>query len=58
MTLEDMHGQHQFWSAHPPELSLENKLWMLAIIVGGSFVCIGYVLWIVVEKEREEQKNK
>jgi len=53
-----MHGQHQFWSAHPPELSLENKLWMLAIIVGGSFVCIGYVLWIVVEKEREEQKNK
>jgi hypothetical protein len=60
MGLDDMHAQHQFWSAqdHPPELALQTKLWMLGIIVGASFLCIGYVFYAVIEKERKEQKNK
>ena len=56
----DLHAQHHFWSAqdHPPELSQESKIRMLGAIVVASFLCIGYVVLIVVEKERKEKKNK
>jgi flagellar basal body-associated protein FliL len=61
MALDDMHTQHQFWSKHGdqvPEISLEGKMWLLVALVVGTFACLGYVFWLVIEKEKKEQKNK
>eukprot|EP00539_Tryblionella_compressa_P010755 CAMPEP_0178793078 /NCGR_PEP_ID=MMETSP0745-20121128/8876_1 /TAXON_ID=913974 /ORGANISM="Nitzschia punctata, Strain CCMP561" /LENGTH=67 /DNA_ID=CAMNT_0020451331 /DNA_START=121 /DNA_END=324 /DNA_ORIENTATION=+ len=67
MPLEDMHAQHSIWEAHhdhyfdennPLNLSVRTKVWLFVIFVAVSFLCLGYVFWIVVEKERKEQKDK
>lgn len=49
----------------PPLIFTDNnnndnsaKLWLLVVFVLASFGMIGYVLYLVQEKERKEQKNK
>jgi hypothetical protein len=68
MPLEEMRVQHSIWEAHyqrdhsdhrnPLELSTESRMWLLVVFVLVSFACMGYVLWIVMEREKREQKKK
>ena len=60
MPLEESYAHHHVWSAdeNPLELPIQSKLWLLVGFVLVSFLCIGYVFWVVTEKERTEQKNK
>jgi hypothetical protein len=67
MPLEEAHAQHKIWdyqqkasnhNDNPLELSLPSKLWLFLVFVLVSFLCLGYVFWIVMEKEKKEQKNK
>jgi hypothetical protein len=69
MPLEEALAQHKIWdyqqhassnnnNNNPLELSLQYKLWLFLVFVLVSFLCLGYVFWIVMEKEKKEQKNK
>jgi hypothetical protein len=63
MPLEESHVQHKLWDFqaagdNPLELSMQTKLWVFLVFILVSFLCLGYVFWIVVEKEKQEQKDK
>jgi hypothetical protein len=64
MPLEESHVQHKILDSmssdenSPLLLSLETKLGLFVVFILVSFMCLGYVFWIVMEKEREEQKRK
>jgi hypothetical protein len=68
MPLEDMHSQHRIWDAHhntndlhtsnPFALPTPYRIGIFVVFVIISFTCLGYIFWIVVEKERKEQKIK
>jgi hypothetical protein len=52
---------HNLWDAHYDntlELSAKKRLWLLVVFVAGSFLALGYVYWLVIQKEKEERKNK
>ena len=62
MPLDELQDQHHIWNHRqhaPPELlSIEGRLWVLIMFLIVSVLCVAYVFWIVVQKERKEQKTK
>ena len=61
--LADGLGENQHvWEYHGsdsiPEFNLKGKLWLIVLFFLVSFLCIGYVFIAVIEKEKEERKNK
>lgn len=64
MAVDDMHNQHIIWSQQqqdngPPEVvSQEHRTYLLAAFVLVSFALLGYILFLVKEAEKKEQKTK
>ena len=63
MPLEESHAQHQQWdfsvsNNNPLEFSMQTRLGILVVFVVVSLLCLGYVFTVVVEKEKQEQKDK
>jgi hypothetical protein len=40
------------------ELAWKDRLWYMAIFMVVSLACLGYVFWLIVQKERQSQTDK
>ena len=61
MGLEESHSQHllhQTGNEIPELLSTDAKMGLLVTLVIVSFAMIAYVLYLVKEQQKKEQKNK
>jgi hypothetical protein len=61
MPFDDMQAQHHIWDAHPnhhPELVWKDRFWFGVIFLAATFACLGYVFWLVIQKESQQQKQK
>ena len=62
MPLEESHAQHKLWDFtsdnNPLEFSMQTRLGIFVVFVVVSLLCLGYDFAVVVEKEKQEQKNK